>query len=180
MCRYVWIIGPIVIKIPRIYLTNIFWYFPKNIIIEGVVQGKLSDRLFRVDIWGRFKKYYGLNGFMENIRELKCYLVTRHKLLTPLYFSLIVLNIYKREKGIGNVDLDRFMLKIEDSKYEKDKEWIKRFRKCAHTFECDDNFAYNGKVVRIIDYGEEGIQNLLIRYGDQVEELLLSVAKPLE
>ena len=33
--------------------------------------------------------------------------------------------------------------------------------------------------VKILDYGQRGIENLLTKYGDRVEKLLLSLAKTL-
>lgn len=182
--RIVLIIGPVVIKIPRIRPIY-FSYFVRNLVNEYADYRKshypnsdfFRGKLLREDIKDTIKKYL-FGGIIENVLEAKCYLLTRHRLLAPLYLPLIILNIYGKESGVGNFDEDKLLDKINELGYTQNEEWVSTFRRCIHTFESLDNLAFDGKKVKILDYGEKGIKSLLLKYGDRIEELLLFAAKP--
>jgi hypothetical protein len=57
-----------------------------------------------------------------------------------------------------------------------DREYAAAFMRCSHTFDSPKNFSCRRRRVKILDYGEAGMENLFVRYGDRVEELLISVA----
>jgi hypothetical protein len=59
----------------------------------------------------------------------------------------------------------------------RDREFYETFGPCSHSFEHPENFAYSEGRIRILDYGEKGFEKLLSKYGDKIEQLLLSVVK---
>ena len=163
--RYVCVIGPVVIKIPRVRLIHFF-----TLIFEDVIK-------YRKRFWLSwcFFKMIVLGGVMENMREAVCYLHTRHKLLARLYLPLIFVNIYHRENGVSNFTFggDELTEKVYRT---GDREYLKALLPCSHTFDRKENFSYDGVRLKILDYGEKGFEHLLLDYGDRIEELLLSVA----
>ena len=119
-----------------------------------------------------------LEGLKENWREARCYTNTRHYLLARLYLPLILLNIYRKEIGAGNFIFTKgteSLCKMVQGT--KNQGYCNAFISCSHSFEHPENFAFDGTHVKILDYGEEGFENLLIHYGDQIEKLLLSKVK---
>jgi hypothetical protein len=117
-----------------------------------------------------------LNGLKENLREAQCYMHTRHNLLVRLYLPLILVNVYHKESGVGCFTFggDELCSVVWET---GDREYGHAFISCGHTFDSPNNFSFDGNCVKILDYGEEGFENLLIRYGDRIEKLLRLKAK---
>lgn len=163
--RYVWVIWRLVLKFPKVQIIEFLGLALKDV--------RSCERF-----WMRwfFIKDLMFGGILENWREAKCYFKTKHRLLAHLYLPFIIVNIYRRENGVGNFTFkgDELFFKVGNS---EDKEFLKALRPCSHTFDHRENFSCNSKEVRIIDYGEEGFENLLIKYGDEIEKWLFSVTK---
>ncbi|MFA5124606.1 MAG: hypothetical protein WC473_02135 [Patescibacteria group bacterium] len=157
--RYVCIIGPVVIKIPRVKLIQFFALILKDI-------RDLRWWVFKIIVLG---------GIIENINEATCYFHTRHKLLARLYLPLVFINVYRRESGVGNFTFggDELTNKVYKT---GDREYLKALLPCSHTFDRTENFSYDGVCLKILDYGEKGFEHLLLNYGEQIKKLLLSVA----
>lgn len=162
--RYVFGIRNFVLKVPRI---GIFKFL--RVLIKDIRHCKCF--WFSRHCFGAV-----FAGLMENFREARCYLNTRHRLLAQLYLPLLFVNIYRREDGVGGFgfESDELFYKVGDS---GDNEFLEALRPCSHTFDNSKNFAYSEGRVRVLDYGEKGFENLLTKHGAKVEKLLLSVAK---
>lgn len=156
--RHVWIMGKIVLKFPRFPLGSL----TETLKIFG------PSRLGFSLMWSQISR-----GFAENINEVHCYYKTKHPLLAKMYLPLIVVNVYKRETGVGHFCFEAEELYAEARK-SGDRELFKALAHCSHTFDQRENFAYSRGTVKILDYGENGIANLLIRHGDKVKKFLIS------
>ncbi len=165
--RYVLAVGPIIVKVPRIRML----YFLRLVIEDDII--KYHKRFWCSWYWFATIVFAGL---MENLREAKCFIDTRHRLLTHLYLPLLFVNIYHRENGVGNFTFSGEEL-TERVYKTGNRDYFKALLPCSHTFDHVENFAFSGGRVKILDYGEKGFKNLLVRYGDEVEKLLLSVVK---
>lgn len=159
--RYVLVIGNLVLKFPRIN----FIYLIKDIKRFGF--SKLGRRYAWEDI---------TEGIVENFREARCFLRTNHPLLATLYVPALLVNVYRRECGVGDFRISGEEL-YQQAWDNKDYKFAKKLNPCSHTFDRRDNFAYSKGRVKILDYGERGFEALLINHGDKVERFLLSVAR---
>lgn len=167
MKRYVVAIGPFVAKIPRMgAVLHFFGEAIKQIVTKGHISPILRFYLRQTE--------FGFVGMMENVREARLWRRTHHKLLAPLYLPLVFVNIYRRKEGVGNFTFGAEQLIFEFMKGADPRQRMRAIMPCSHTFDHPENFSYDGKDVTILDYGEEGIENLLTRYGTEVEELLRS------
>lgn len=159
--RYVWVTKRLVLKFPRVPVGSLF----ETLKVFGL--GKQGLRL----MWSEVR-----DGFMENIREVHCFYTTRHPLLVRLYLPLVFVNVYAREEGVGHFFFAAGEL-YDGAWKSGDHELARALQPCSHTFDSRENFAYNKGWVKIIDYGERGFTNLLIKYGGKIEEFLLSRAQ---
>jgi len=163
--RYVITGGMFALKIPRIRITK----FLKLVALD------IKYRKRHWCTWFWFIEIV-FGGLRENFREAQCYFNTRHHLLTRLYLPLLIVNIYRKEAGVGDFNFQGEELYSQVFK-SGDCEFREALRPCSHTFDHTNNFAYSKNRVRILDYGEEGFENLLTKHGDKVERLLLSTVK---
>ena len=165
--RYVLVVGHFVVKVPRVRMLH----FLRLVVEDDIVR-------YRKRFWWSWPGFATIvfAGLMENFREARCYLKTKHCLLARLYLPLIFVNIYRRENGVGNFTFggDELTEKVYET---GDSEYLEALLPCSHTFDHTENFAFSNGRVKILDYGEEGFQNLLTTYGGEVEKLLLSVVK---
>ena len=170
--RFVFLVGPLAFKVPRIRIKLCFSLLRYAFSFLREKNNEAAKDYFKYSLNCIF------NGFMENFREARCYFRTRHKLLTPMYLPFIFVNVYRRERGVGNfssfgdVELITKIWKSvgDDSMLAMDCSlWV-------HTFSNPENFSYDGKRVRIIDYGDDRMEDLLRDHGDKVEAALLSFA----
>ncbi|MFA5155483.1 MAG: hypothetical protein WC453_03535 [Patescibacteria group bacterium] len=117
--------------------------------------------------------FYILGPLLENYREARLYLKTRHPDLAKLYLPLIIVNVYRKESGVGRLSIgERLGQQIAKT---EDRQFVEAFRLCGHTFDHASNFAYSENHLQILDYGEEGMEKLIINYWDQVKELILKI-----
>ncbi|MDO8581954.1 MAG: hypothetical protein Q7S16_03690 [bacterium] len=160
--------------------------------IAGMRLGKFFWRLIRYDFWNRggyisvrirwrrtrFWLWYDLtNGIGENFREVIFYWSTRHHLVVPTYFSVGVMNVAPAVTVVPSPRLCPVTL-AHKIRAHGDQEFLHAWASCAHTFEDPDNFYIHDGRVQLLDYGEEGIQLLLLRYGGILERLLVESLKP--
>jgi hypothetical protein len=191
--RLTLLIGAFAFKIPRIRILDYAAFILRRIVFFAKVQFGLhiiADQSLEAkrmrwnsrwkDLRQSFRwalsKEFALSGILENIREAKCYLRTKSTLLARLYLPLVIVNAYRREDGVGNFDFgnEGLMRRVIE---ESDREYIIAFNRCSHTFDNPRNFSCCGRRVKILDYGEAGIEDLIVRYGDRVEKLLISATK---
>jgi hypothetical protein len=163
--RYVFTVWSFALKVPRIAICEFL-----KLVIEDI-----KNRKRYWCSWHWFVEVV-FDGLKENFREASCYLNTKHSLLTRLYVPLLLINVYHREKGVGSFSFGGEELFDEVCKA-GDREFVEALRPCSHTFDHPDNFAYSEGRVRVLDYGERGFENLLNKYGDKVERILLSKVK---
>lgn len=173
--RYVFIVGPLVIKVARIR-----WWLAAKDILSGTYSMNPTDLK---GVWKLFS-----SGLMENIREGICYITTRHELLVPV-LPLVFVNLQLRVRGVRKADTiaerDDILYKIiplvkKDDGRNGDKYGGVQgiFQRCVHTFERD-NFSFDGGHIRFVDYGEDGVRDLILKYGDRLEEHFLSISRAL-
>src|SRR3989338_506221 len=177
--RIVFIVGNLVFKIPRVeFFESLRWlkWIMKDCFREITEEEKYDDKLekiilvrlrridlIKLDIHCLTQCFF--DGFFENFREVKVWCKTKHTILAKLYLPLIVVNVYKREEGIG------VFVSKSDEIYCRafeigDDEFFRVFQVCAHTFDDPQNFSYDGEKVKILDYGEHGFEQLISKYGD--------------
>jgi hypothetical protein len=168
--RYVFVIGSLVFKIPRVRILSWIW----NVISYDTWKEKLRDPLYLN--WGTFS-HFVFEGIKENYVEAFCFFQTRHRILAKLFLPLLFVNIYKRDRNVGNFRFDSYLLgtKIEASGNQR---LLATYKCSGHTFDNRNNFAGNGKYVRILDYGDSNIHVLIREHGDQLEEILLTIYDP--
>jgi len=170
--RIVLVVGPFVVKIAKVSWKRLFRDILKR---DFSLFDALDRRTAFIDLFG---------GLMENIREINCYFTTRHRLLVPVWLPLLVVNIYPKVRGVGVMGIeDQIFYAVapliyqdgdpkEKSEYE---DVIGYFHQCSHTFDTG-NFSFDNGRVRFVDYGEQGVKELITLYGDRLEEHLLAVA----
>lgn len=180
--RLVLILGPFAIKFPRIRIRS-FLHWVRNAIKDLLFwkqcpccYGKLHKQRGSINTDLHLAREALFSGFRENLQEARYYLTTRHRLLATLYLPLIFLNIYRREKGVGNFTFEEETL-IRRVKAMGDAKYLRLIGNCAHTFDNPQNFSFDGTNVKILDYGNPEVQNLIEEYGDQIEQLLVSERK---
>jgi|GEM_PF-2586936 hypothetical protein len=180
--RYVWIVGPLVLKIPKFYLVDL------HNALSWVIDGRIFRRVFldgegrRMGYLKRFRHVFHFlgrcvfSGVLENVHEVTCYFRARsrrkHKLLATLYLPLILVNVYRRENGVGRLSFDFDDLLSAALGLEGRGEFLTALVRCGHTFDNPENFSFNGDEVKILDYGEKRIKNLLFEYEGAIEKLL--------
>lgn len=150
--------GPLVFKIPRIrlirFLVSFFFTFrDQSLAFRWNV---CSDSLFE--------------GLRENFREavsIRCH----HRLFARLLFPLVILNVFRREDGVGKIDT----LLFERHAKETDPDLVSQLQECLHTFDNPDNFALDLNGPKILDYGEYGLVKIISQHGDRIEKILRSL-----
>jgi len=164
--RCVLAIGPLAVKFPLVRVCHylaVGWRFHFDFAGRG---------------WGLFKELI-LGGLIENAREALCYLRTRHQLLAPLYLPLIFVNVYQRKRGVNKfiLDGDKFLCDFLDCAEGSERQnRMDVIAHCSHTFDHPENFSYDEGRVFVLDYGEEGFENLLAHYAAEIEKHLMSQA----
>lgn len=157
------IIGNIVIKIPRLNLLNIWRYLTQD--------WELKNLPSKASLWSYKQELTG--GFKENFREAKLYKLTKHRLLAPIILALYIINVYKKCSGVGKINIDLFYNKIYfETKHHPFA--LKLFRNRPHN--NPSNFFFDGERVGIVDYGAKITCDLIVEYGDELEDLLLEAA----
>jgi len=178
--RYVFLVGPLVFKVPRIRIISFFHIFFRY------VRYWIENRR---GFWFKFRTTFFhrlCEGMMENFCEAKCYLTTRHRLLARLYLPLLFVNVYKRESGTGLFECEHissleanFEKAGFDSNSASDMEFLEACEHCGHSF-SPSNFAFRDGRIKILDSGEPGFTYLLENYGDRLERFLLWAAHQYE
>ncbi len=170
--RFVWVIGPFVLKFPKVRMKRAVGMFVQALRNTPPGFRSTSFELMRRALF---------DGLKENFREARCYLKTRHRLLARLYLPLIMVNVYRREDGVGDFTFDKHELSLAIIRT-GDEGYKRAGCMILHTSGDPNNFAYNSNgQVKILDYGEgwgnQTFEKFLLGYGDRFETLLLSKAK---
>ena len=169
--RYVLEIGPFVVKVPRVrmslYLEGGFRYWRKHAHSFNGFTGRCEVRLL-------------LGGLLENFREAGYWLKSQHRLLAPCLIPLVLFNVYPKEEGAGRFLFDGDEVAINLIKFIKSEDrqrfWGVIEHLDGHSTGNKDNFAFDGRRIKVLDYGGPGMGTLIENFGDEFEQCLLSFA----
>ncbi len=175
--RDVLIIGPLVFKFPRVRLRSMFrvwgWYLTG---FMGRNQG----------FWRRCKSILSLTfddlcgSLIENIREAKAFVSKSSPYLPKLYFPFLLVNIYRREEGVGTESFEIYNITDLVAKLERtgNAHLIEALNKIDHHAFHYKNFSFNGSNVISLDYGGKGFFEFITLYGDVFEKVIKVFLKP--
>ena len=158
--RFVLVFKNFVVKFPRIRLIKA---------IQRIYRATKGGYLLKCLSWNSTismsPRHFLLRGLMDNFGEFIFYLTTQSKCVKPTYFSLFgLLNI---QKG-GNILI-----------LHSEAEYVNFFGqlyditngevfKDAHTFSNPKNFCRENEKLKMVDYGNTKVRNILLKYGDKV------------
>jgi hypothetical protein len=177
-------IGNLVFKFPNIWFKSLFrvywWYITGSLGHSWSIFKKISMLLWNT-------QHILLQGLRENAREALIMFQPQDKRLPRLYLPLFILNVYRRENGVGNEMFEKFTPMVFfdrlESTGEKELQLAIRNVKVEqngkfdpHMF-CHENFSYNGGNVVFLDYGEKGFIKFAREHGDKLERVLLTFLK---
>lgn len=106
-------------------------------------------------------KYFLLNGLRANRQEFTFYRRTRNSFLNPTYFSLFgIFNVQPIGQPCPMIDVDVWcqLYELTNGKVFKD----------SHCFANPRNFCHHKGRLRIIDYGSDGAQEVILEYGEKI------------
>lgn len=166
--RLVFLIGSVVIKIPR-------WLRSKK-------KGSLRRLFKRVEfrkflMWIRydFKFVFQvfIDGFVENWTEWRCWRATRAEFLTPVYFSLGFINIQKRCRGAKITQDEDWEISARILKATEGDVWETN----SHTFLSRGNYLRVGDGYKMIDFGDRTkdrmpVTDFIRKWHDELAEIL--------
>jgi hypothetical protein len=178
-CRFVWVIGNLAIKFPQVRpIRAVKWIWKAfRTAIGKLPNPEVCTRTgyFKLEAKCAIEDYL-VRGFRENIGEARFYLATRHPLVARLYFACIIFNVYRRERGVGKLVFKDERQLIDRAKALGGTDFSYAVACCGHTLDRPGNFSWDSEQVKILDYGEWQVQELVSRYGNQLPQLLLSIA----
>ncbi|MFH1430684.1 MAG: hypothetical protein ABIG71_04150 [Candidatus Uhrbacteria bacterium] len=172
--RIVLLLGPVVMKFPRI---NLPIGFITDVI--SLIQARIPLRQAMGWAWGSLMHHvFHQVGLGENWNEAVRYWRIRHRILVPCVIPLIIVNVYLRKRGVGNFTFDTCGDFVARAAPEDRKGLLGISCRKGHWFDDRDNFAFDRQRVWILDYGDRHIDmmQLLKCHGDQLEQLLRSFA----
>lgn len=107
-------------------------------------------------------RYTLLNGSYQNWQEYRLWRRTRSSFLEPTFFSLLgLVNVQKygeQLKGISDGALWSQLLELSDKAV-----WSN-----GHHFANPENFSFRDGMIRMLDYGGRGIEEVVIQHGDNI------------
>lgn len=164
--RYVILLGPFALKIPRVKL----WGHS----VKDFLWPRLWLKGLTLMVWWSFKE-----GILHNVMEIGTFFSSARRFVAPILLPFIIFNVMRRERGVGVLPLDLHSLMVEKIRelpesYRHDLFFL--YDHCGHTF-IRENIAVHGGRAKFIDYGHRGVKPLLLKYGDVIEVLLLSIAE---
>ena len=128
---------------------------------------KLWEFVFAMDKDGTYTtniRLTLLNGIYHNWKEYKLWRMTRSSFLEPTFFSLFVLiNIQKYGKPL---EVHYGTLWHQMLNYSNGQVWDN-----GHHFSNPNNFSFLNGNIKMIDYGDFGIEKVVIKYGDEIVRL---------
>ena len=161
----------IVIKFPIIYLNaavaNSFYLFRDVIRIrdkEAIKERLKIEFLATLDssmITSILGSLFG--GILVNWKEFKFYWKTKNSLLQPTYFSFLgIFNIQRYGKLCQSrpVDLWCQLRKLTNNEVFKD----------SHHFDNPNNFCVDNGRLKMLDYGNNKCQLVIMLYGEKISE----------
>lgn len=154
--RTVLIFENFVIKLPRIY----FWRTMKNV-YRSIRRGYFIKSLGWSIYSSMSPKRLLFKGFLDNWREFTYCRELRSPFLQPTYFSLLGLfNIQKvgEKLTVKQVDLWCQLYEMTSGEVFAD----------SHTFANPDNFCQENERLKMLDYGNARIYEVLKKYGDKI------------
>ncbi len=102
-----------------------------------------------------------LNGIFHNWKEYKLWRKTRSSFLEPTYFSFFgLINIQKYGHPL-EVHYGTLWHQVLD--YSNNQVWDN-----GHHFSNPDNFSFSNGAIKMIDYGDFGIEKVVIGYGNEI------------
>jgi hypothetical protein len=158
--RIVLVFDNFVVKLPRIRLLKA---------IQRIYRATKGGYLLKCLGWNSTismsPRHFLLRGIMDNCGEFIFYLATKSNSVMPTYFSLFgLLNIQKS----GNILI-----------LHSEKEYVNFFGqlyditngevfKDAHTFSNPKNFCREDEKLKMVDYGNAKVRNILLKYGNKI------------
>ena len=166
--RLVFLVGPIVIKIPRWLTIN-----------KGGTLGYLLKQMGRRIFLGRsaydLKLFFEVffDGFVENWTEWMCWRATRAEFLTPVYLSLGFINIQKRCRGIEITQDEERGISARIQEATKGDVW----KTNSHTFLSRGNYLRVDNGYQMIDFGDRmkdgmPVTEFIRKWHDVLSEIL--------
>jgi len=147
----------IVIKIPIVHFIS----FTRNVSFWSTSNCSLSEyfRLSRKDIGGPRRLLF--KAIADNWGEFYFFLKTRHLFVQPTYFSFFgFFNIQKRGEhcNISCTDIWCQLHELTDGMVWKD----------SHHFAEPKNFCLDKGKLKIVDYGDPEVQEVITKYGMKI------------
>ncbi|MES3004839.1 MAG: hypothetical protein V4690_01850 [Patescibacteria group bacterium] len=142
----------IVLKLPVLEIARVSKVFFRNLF-----RGKFRSISIEMhEYWG-----FLFSGIIANWSEYRFYQRTRHTFLQPTYFSLFGLfNIQKLGNACNMKTLDVWCQLVDITS--------KAVWADPHCFDEADNFCFDNKQFKMLDYASEGAQKVVLSHGDKI------------
>jgi len=125
---------------------------------------KLLEFMFAMDQDGTYitnVRTTLINGIYHNWKEYKIWSKTKSSFLEPTYFSLFgLINIQKYGEPLK---VHHHTLWHQMLKYSDETVWVN-----GHHFSNPNNFSFHNGIIRMVDYGDFGIERVVTEYGDMI------------